>query len=350
MVTSSELCTIVTTKDNSFLVWGSRPVIKTPLGEILEQGEEDSVKSPRLQKCGSNDAMDNTVFTDDPNCGPVTPNRKHSTKVPCTTHPSGPLSPNSDSRNTSGSQPPSSGEGSPTKASSNDSIAKGSLKSVVSEAVAFKASPRMISNRSRNPSLNFSEIPHSLVPCPDCHQYLKTLSDILFEPPLDISRGKTHPLKRDSTSGTHLGTSHNRRGVTMSGSNVLLTGKEGIIMQPTSMDLVGKSGILDLLSMEHIREAKLEGLSCYGSNVIVLIQAQVEIGTRTEEEGGAEKKWVGHSNELTTFRIGRKLTHRTHWRLVNSIVALFPVFPPLQPKCKRQILQKAFYFSVFVEL
>ena len=91
-------------------------------------------------------------------------------------------------------------------------------------------------------------------------------------------------------------------------------------MQPTALDLVGNSGILSLLSEEGITEAKLEGLSCYGSNVLVLIQAQVVIGTGTEEGEKANTErnndGTGHSNELPTFRIGRRLTQRTHWRLV----------------------------------
>ena len=90
-------------------------------------------------------------------------------------------------------------------------------------------------------------------------------------------------------------------------------------MAPTAMDLVGKSGILNLLSVEGITEAKLEGLSCYGSNVLVLIQAQVVMGaTSGEESRHAERKYVECSKgkELPTFRIGRKLTQRKNWRLV----------------------------------
>ena len=77
-------------------------------------------------------------------------------------------------------------------------------------------------------------------------------------------------------------------------------------------------GILSLLSVEGITEAKLEGLSCYGSNVLVLIQAQVVIGdTRGDGEEGEGKRLVSRSKELPTFRIGRKLTHRAHRRLVH---------------------------------
>lgn len=271
MVTSSELCTIVTTDDNSFLVWGSRPVIKTPLGEILG---DTPAKYSGLQKCGSNDMMENTVFVDDPNSGPGTPVRKCSVMSPHTSQPLGPTD-----------------EGAPSKPSSNDNIAKGS--------------PNRLVNK-HNISLNFSEIPHSQVPCIECCQYLKTLSSMLTES-LDISRGKAYPMK--STSGTQVGMSH-RRGASTSNSSVYtLTGKDGVILQPTSIDLVGKSGILNLLSVEGISEAKLEGLSCYGSNVLVLIQAQVVIGTHTEE--GSTKKWTERS---PTFRIGRKITQRTLWR------------------------------------
>ena len=78
------------------------------------------------------------------------------------------------------------------------------------------------------------------------------------------------------------------------------------------------TGILSLLSVEGIAEAKLEGLSCYGSNVLVLIQAQVIEGGAREEEGGEGRKLVGvlKKLELPTFRIGRKLTHRAHRRYI----------------------------------
>ena len=328
MVTSSELCTIVTTEDNSFLVWGSRPVIKSPLGEILEKGGPSNDEHPAkitkrvevagLKKCGSNDGMENTVFIDESKSGSNTPNRKRSTK-PQPSHTSvTSLSPTSSelfsSQNASRSPPPS-GDVSPSKASSSDSIAKASPKGVSNEGSAFKASSRLIGNRSRNPSLNFSEIPHNLVPCANCQLYLKTLNDILLES-LDTSRGKVNLLKRESISGTQLSLSHNRRGTSVSTSSIH---KEGVILQPTSMDLVGNSGILNLLSVEGITEAKLEGLSCYGSNVLVLIQAQV-VDTHAERHGNADNnKWTGHTNELPTFRIGRKLTQRAYRRLVGCL-------------------------------
>ena len=146
---------------------------------------------------------------------------------------------------------------------------------------------------------------------------------------LDVSsRGKTHQLKRESSSGAQLSVSH-RRGTSTSSSSIhTVTSKEGVILQPTALDLVGNSGILSLLSVEGITEAKLEGLSCYGSNVLVLIQAQIVIGTCTgkgEGEGekgsaGRNNNGTGHSNELPTFRIGRRLTQRTQWRLVYIFV------------------------------
>ena len=75
------------------------------------------------------------------------------------------------------------------------------------------------------------------------------------------------------------------------------------------------TGILNLLSVEGITEAKLEGLSCYGSNVLVLIQAQVVMGTRVGE--GERRVMVGRtSRELPTFKIGRRIIQRAQWRSV----------------------------------
>ena len=68
--------------------------------------------------------------------------------------------------------------------------------------------------------------------------------------------------------------------------------------------------------MEGITEAKLEGLSCYGSNVLVLIQAQVVMGTRVGE--GERRVMVGRSTrELPTFKIGRRIIQRAQWRSVH---------------------------------
>ena len=128
MVTSSELCSIVTTDDNSFLVWGSRPVIKTSLGEILEQENQQASltkTASSLHKCGSSES---NVFSDGTNSGPGTPNRKraptilsqvsHST-APQSTAPPPPCDPPLISPETNY---PSSGEGSPKKTLSSDNI------------------------------------------------------------------------------------------------------------------------------------------------------------------------------------------------------------------------------------
>ena len=318
MVTSSELCTIVTTEDNSFLVWGSRPVIKTPLGEIFEQEDPPNKQQPK--NCGSIETTDN-VFVSDANVShdPGTPNRKCISTH--TSHSSVPLSPpTSDTLQNFDNQTPgpSSGEGSPAKYSSIDSISMASSpqKNFVTET-PFKSSPRMVGSRSRNPSLNFSEVPHTLVPCSECCQYLKALSDVLYKS-LDSSSQGRKMLKRESISGTQLGISH-RRGASTSSSSVQTTGNAGkdtgVILHPTSMDLVGKSGILNLLSVEGITEAKLEGLSCYGSNVLVLIQAQVVEGSSVEGEGEGRRSRIG-CKELPTFRIGRRIAQRALRRLV----------------------------------
>ena len=69
----------------------------------------------------------------------------------------------------------------------------------------------MLGNSSRNPSFDFSDVPHSLVSCSECEQYRGTLSEVLMEL-LDSSLsavrggggggvGKTQSLKRESTSG-----------------------------------------------------------------------------------------------------------------------------------------------------
>ena len=70
----------------------------------------------------------------------------------------------------------------------------------------------MIGNSSRNPSFDFADVPHNLVACSECEHYRGTLNEVLTEL-LDTSLtavrgggggggvGKTHSLKRESSSG-----------------------------------------------------------------------------------------------------------------------------------------------------
>ena len=196
MVTSSELCTIVTTDDNSFLVWGSRPVIKSPIIEVLEHSNTPK-KIPPLNKCTSGD----NVFSDaDPNSGPGTPNTKRCLSQCQSLEPQNPQ--NSDP---SDIPIPSSGEASPTKGSANDIVAKGLSPQQSSSRDSAPFLSRATARSGRNPSLDFSDSPHSLVPCSDCELYLRTLTEVVTDL-LDVSLttvrgGKSQSLKRESTSG-----------------------------------------------------------------------------------------------------------------------------------------------------
>lgn len=204
MVTSSELCSIVTTEDNSFLIWGSRPVIKSPLVEILEQNLASS-KTPHKSTTG--DPAEN-VFPDSSHSGPGTPNIKRVPSQPAKFDPPPPeISDPSQNRTRS-----LSGEGSleTRKKSTNDMVTKGSPQRTVSRDSVTSSMPQMVGSSSRNPSFDFSDVPRSLVVCPECDQYHRTLSEVLMEL-LDVSWtgvrggggavGKTQSLKRETSTG-----------------------------------------------------------------------------------------------------------------------------------------------------
>ena len=81
---------------------------------------------------------------------------------------------------------------------------------------------------------------------------------------------------------------------------------EGVVLKPTPIDLVGRSGILNSLSEQGLRDVKLEGVSCFGSNLVVLIEARV-LAEAPPTKGGVVTR--GQAVK-TFFHIGRKLVDR----------------------------------------
>ena len=69
-----------------------------------------------------------------------------------------------------------------------------------------------------------------------------------------------------------------------SSGNVQAPIHEGVILQPTVVDLVNRSGILASLLDQGLRNVKLEGISCFGPNFIALIHAHVARGSRADHD------------------------------------------------------------------
>ena len=151
-----------------------------------------------------------TVFIDDSNSGPGTPNTK---RVPSLAPKSDP-SPSKVSDPSLNNAPSSSsvegGSLENRKKSSNDLVTKGSPQRTTSRD-SIGSLPKMIWNSSRNPSFDFTDVPHNLVACSECEHYHGTLNEVLtviLDTSLTAVRGgggggvwKTHSLKRESTSG-----------------------------------------------------------------------------------------------------------------------------------------------------
>ena len=293
---------------------------------VQNDGSTTSPKSPTavnsLAQGGKSVATETTASTHDrPACsGPETPRKQTSALPRPPSHAPSSSDPAASNQNpplfatptSSAAAPPNEG-GSP-KTSSTDSVFKSPSRVQSSEALPR---PPATMIHTRTPSMNFSDAPLTLTPCPDSSQYLYTLNQLLIES-LDTSRGtKIGPLKRDSAPSTHGPLAPNmRRGSSLSSCNIHSTG-EPILLNPVSFDLIGRSGVLRLLSAgPRVKEANLEGISCYGNNVLVLIQAQVEAEGEGEGEGARGEGGEGEGRrereaniDVPTFKIGRKLTH-----------------------------------------
>lgn len=241
MVTCSELGTIVTTQENSFLVWGSRPAIKSPLHTLLA-------------------LSDHTPYKDGKMAASVKRREGEGRHLLSVTFDIGSPEPSPD--------PPS-----------------GSRERV-----------------HRSSSLNLSNTPHNMTLCPEANQYMKMLTQLLqLQEP---SHGK---MSRMETGGVVMGGA--RRGPSVS-SEAGLGGveKEGIILEPTSVDLVGRCGLLSELSAQGLQQAKLEGVSNYAGNVLILIEAKVP-----EEKGEGQRLLRVSPPQQPLLMMSKRLMERRHW-------------------------------------
>ena len=313
MVTCSELSTVVTTDDNSFLIWGSRPVIKSPLTEILAQVEEsprDSSRDPQLpnspegtQQLKSpegtryrNNSLPKQGSTDE---GSGVFSEGSSERI--LPLPLSPLSPELNSSHQSVSSGHlASCEGTPERKPSFENVSHRSSKALSSDSIN-QSNPRVNDPQNlkiRHPSLNFGDVPHVMVPCADSSRYQFQLGEQLSN--LQKQRETlTSPNQLHPSGGKSL-----RRGASLSSCDFGML--EGVVLKPTPIDLVGPSGILNSLSEQGLRDVKLEGVSSFGSNLVVLIEAKV-LDEAPPTQGGVVTR--GQAVK-TFFQIGKKLVDR----------------------------------------
>ena len=79
---------------------------------------------------------------------------------------------------------------------------------------------------------------------------------------------------------------------------------EGVVLKPTPLHLA--SDDLSSFPLSGVHNARLEGVSCFGCNVIALIEAQVV----DEGESPNDLPPTQTDNSARTLRISRKLTER----------------------------------------
>ena len=340
-VTCTELASIVTTEDNSFLVWGSRPIIRSPLTRFLNQHitsrsstiSDSKTKSSdggsRKERSSSLRREESDVFEDE-NLPRVGSALLSPTSIDLGTSfqsvSSGHLASNEASPERKPSSNDSIANKTPPKEQSNESLNQSHPKFVVGVVSGSKEQQQVVNghmNIRRYSSLNLSDTPHIMHPCSSSKEYMDKMNNLLQELNLlsDADRnyrGVASPVVRhreptDTASSKDQaqpvgGLKANKRIYSSNSSELVMM--DGIIMRPTSIDLVGRSGLLSTLSVQGLTNAKLEGVSCFGCNVLILIEAQVMLDAEGKE--GTQQRVSTASKMVKQPRLilGRKLTEK----------------------------------------
>ena len=189
------------------------------------------------------------------------------------------------------------------KAGSNDSIKRSNSSALSSESV--DQSNSTLNEMQKKPSIsNLLDAPHTLALCSEATKYLSQLGDLLAEGTETTKvKGGGAKHRESFPSSYQLQTRSLKRGMSISSCDFV--SPEGVIMKPTAIDLVGKSGILSSLSTQGFRNVKVEGISCFGCNMLVLIQAQELL----ESSAPVSSEERGTLPE-TSVKIGRNLSER----------------------------------------
>ena len=348
-MTCTELASIVTTEDNSFLVWGSRPIIRSPLTRFLNKhggsrssttASDSKARSPNngvIQKERSNSLRreESDVFEDENLARVGSSTLLSPTSVDlggsfqsvssgqylASNEASPERKPSSDSSIAANETPPKD----PSNESLNQSQPKfsvGMISGLSKEQQAAVGGGHM--NIRRYSSLNLSDTPHIMHPCSSSREYMEKVYNLLQELSILADadrnyRGVASPVSRNKelsdikeqsqpAAGSGSGFKANKRIYSSNSSELVMM--DGIVMRPTSIDLVGRSGLLSMLSVQGLTSAKLEGVSCFGCNVLILIEAQVMLDA--EGKGGSQPRVSTASKIVKEPRLvlGRKLTEK----------------------------------------
>ena len=295
------------TENNSFLIWGSRPVIRSPLTDILMQLEDKDavpdVTSPevvaRQQRSGSmvNEVQDGEGFDGGGKNVQIsvdvdTPNLPGSSGHidSCRATPERRSSRNPSTEDVARNSPKTESNGSINR--SNPKV--DGLESARSSESVGQSNPKLNELQKNLSVLNLLDMPHVLVPCSDANRYLSQLNDLVCEA-VDTSRNKGGAVKhRESLS---VQTKSLKRGASLSSCDFV--NPEGVIIKPTAINLVGSSGVLASLSSQGLRNVKLKGISCFSNNAVVLVQAQELLEVSSPAVGGRRGEKLSEHEKRT---------------------------------------------------
>ena len=116
------------------------------------------------------------------------------------------------------------------------------------------------------------DIPHKQIICSNSGDYLAVLYQNLN---LLSSKQDAKVSRQMSTASVHPFKSAYKNKGSYGSFDAINTTSEGYILTPLSIDLVDKSGVASALWKQGIQKLKLEDISCFGSNVIVLLHGQL---------------------------------------------------------------------------
>ena len=140
-----------------------------------------------------------------------------------------------------------------------------------SEALPSDSSPvtQASSHKQQSKSdLSVYEAKSTQLLCQSSDTYFQMLLDTLNKSREDQATKLSSALAANTP-----GLSRSRKG--SSTSTIDIIHREGVMLHPTSIDLVDKSGILTTLSDRGLEEVKLEGVASFGCNLLVLIHAHL---------------------------------------------------------------------------
>ena len=136
-------------------------------------------------------------------------------------------------------------------------------------------------------------MPHEQVPCVISTKYSTVVKDTSNQLSSNIATG--NKIARQTSIQSALNQKLSKKVSRSSMDKVNIT-SEGKILSPMSIDLVEESGISNTLWSQGLENIKLEDIACFGSNLVVLINACL-----------SDKGVSGKNGRKDSFVVGKTL-------------------------------------------